>query len=274
MSVAFVLGGGGRWGAVEVGMLRALAEAGVTADLIVGTSIGAINGAMFASDPTLAGIDRLERAWRSLADSALLAPRRRDQLRNLVRLAPSLVSHVSFRGWLDEQLPVRRFDELAIRFECVAASIERAAEHWFSSGPLTPALLASSSIPGVFPPVEICGEHYYDGGLVNSVPISRAIERGASTLHVLQVGRIEQPLTVPARWYEAGIVAFEISRRHRFATLHDQLPDGITVHLLPSGHTLEPDDRRQLKWNDFSSTDRLIDDAHAATAAYLDGQDL
>ncbi|MGA9277825.1 patatin-like phospholipase family protein, partial [Ilumatobacter sp.] len=96
MSVAYVLGGGGRWGAVEVGMLSALADAGIRPDLIVGTSIGAINGAMFAADPTPSGIERLEQAWRDLAKSSALVPRRRDQLRNLVRLAPSLVTHGAF----------------------------------------------------------------------------------------------------------------------------------------------------------------------------------
>ena len=269
MSVAFVLGGGGKWGAVEVGMLAALADAQITPDLIVGTSIGAVNGAMFAGDPTPAGIDHLERAWKSLTDSNVLVPRAHEQLRNLARLASSLVSHDAFAGWLATQLPVQQFEDLTTRFECVAASIERAAETWFSTGPLIPALLASSSIPGVFPPVEIDGEHFYDGGLVNSVPISRAIELGASTLYVLQVGRVEQRLEVPTRWYEAGLVAFEISRRHRFATLHEQLPDGVTVHLLPSGHTLEPDDRRQLRWSDFSATDELIDNARRATSDYL-----
>jgi len=269
MAVAFVLGGGGRWGAVEVGMLSALCEAGIAPDVIVGTSIGAVNGAMFAADPTPGGIDRLERAWRSLADSSVLVPRRRDQLRNLVRLAPSLVTHDAFEEWLGDQLPVRRFEDLAVRFECVAASIERASETWFDRGPLIPALLASSSIPAVFPPVEIDGEHFYDGGLVNSVPISRAIELGATTVYVLQVGRVEQSLSVPKRWYEAALVAFEISRRHRFATLNDQLPDGVTSHLLPSGNTLEPDDRRQLNWSDFGGTADLIDNAHRASATYL-----
>ncbi|WP_040493033.1 patatin-like phospholipase family protein [Ilumatobacter nonamiensis] len=270
MSVAFVLGGGGRWGAVEVGMLGALTDAEITPGLIVGTSIGAINGAMFAGEPTRAGIDQLERAWRTLADSAALVPRRRDQLRNLVRLAPSLITHDAFEDWLEDQLPARRFEDLRIPFECVAASIERAAETWFRSGPLMPPLLASSSIPGLFPPVEVNGEHFYDGGLVNSVPISRAIELGATTLYVLQVGRVEQRLSVPKRWYEAGLVAFEISRRHRFATLHDQLPEGVTVHLLPSGNTLEPDDKRQLNWSDFSDTDALMANARAATTTYLD----
>jgi NTE family protein len=271
VSVAFVLGGGGRWGAVEVGMLAALIDADITADAIVGTSIGAVNGAMFAADPTRSGIERLEQAWRDLAADAVLVPRKRDQLRNLVRLAPSLVGHAPFERWLDDQLPIHRFDEMTIPFECVAASIERAAETWFRSGPLVPALLASASIPGVFPPVEIDGEHFYDGGLVNSVPISRAIEMGATTIYVLQVGRVEQQLNVPTRWYEAGIVALEISRRHRFATVNQNLPDDVVLHLLPSGHTLAPDDRRQLKWTDFTDSDELIAGARAATDEYLAG---
>ncbi|MGI9614161.1 MAG: patatin-like phospholipase family protein, partial [Acidimicrobiales bacterium] len=62
-STAFVLGGGGRWGAVEVGMLRALSEAGVAPDFVVGTSIGAINGAIYCADPTEAGIAVLDELW-------------------------------------------------------------------------------------------------------------------------------------------------------------------------------------------------------------------
>ena len=250
-------------------MLAALTEVGITPDTIVGTSIGAVNGAMFAAEPTPIRHRAAGTGWRDLAADAVLVPRKRDQFRNLVRLAPSLVSHAPFERWLDDQLPVRRFDELTVPFECVAASIERAAEHWFRSGPLVSALLASASIPGVFPPVEIGGEHFYDGGLVNSVPISRAIELGATTIYVLQVGRVEQQLSVPKRWYEAGIVALEISRRHRFATVNENLPDTVELHLLPSGHTLAPDDRRQLKWSDFTDSDELIGGARAATTDYL-----
>ena len=101
------------------------------------------------------------------------------------------------------------------------------------------------------------------------MPISRAIELGATTIYVLQVGRVEQRLNVPERWYEAGIVALEISRRHRFATVDENLPHNVDLHLLPSGHTLAPDDRRQLKWSDFTDSDELIAGARAATADYL-----
>ena len=102
-------------------------------------------------------------------------------------------------------------------FRCCAASIERAAEHWFDSGPLVDAVLASSAVPGLLPPMEIAGEHFVDGGIVNSIPIGEAVRVGAKLIFVLQVGRIERPLTVPRRPWEVAQVAFEIARRHRFA---------------------------------------------------------
>ena len=269
MTVAFVLGGGGRWGAVEVGMLAALVDAQIAPDLIVGTSIGAVNGAIFGADPSAAGVERLEAAWSSLADSDVFTPRRRDQLRNLVRLAPSLMSSAPLEHWLAEHCAADSFDDLVVPFQCVAAPIERAAEVWFTSGSLRPALLASCSVPGLLPPTAIGDEHFYDGGLVNSVPISRAIECGATEIYILQVGRIEQRLSVPTRWFEAGLVAFEISRRHRFATVSDDVPSGVTVHLLPSGNVLRPSDRRQMKVTDFGDTANLIAGARRASTEYL-----
>ena len=79
----------------------------------------------------------------------------------------------------------------------MAASIERAAEHWFDSGPLADVVLASCAVPGILPPVRIGGEHFIDGGIVNSIPVSRAVTFGARRIYVLQVGRLEQPLKPP-----------------------------------------------------------------------------
>ena len=214
MSVAFVLGGGGRWGAVEVGMLAALTEVGITPDTIVGTSIGAVNGAMFAAEPTPSGIERLEQAWRDLAarrvgaaqagpvpESRPLAPRR---------------SSATVRSNAGSALICRSTASTIWQPRSSASPRRSSAPRRPGSARAARAGTAGVGIDsGVFPPVEIDGEHFYDGGLVNSVPISRAIELGATTIYVLQVGRVEQQLTVPKRWYEAGIVAFEISRRHR-----------------------------------------------------------
>ena len=117
----------------------------------------------------------------------------------------------------------------------MAAGIESASARWFSSGPVVPAVMASCAVPGLLPPVEIDGAHYFDGGLVDSIPVGRAVALGASTVYVLQVGRIESPLEVPTRPWEVGLVAFEIARRHRFHEEMSSLPSDVRVHVLPTG---------------------------------------
>ena len=267
---AFVLGGGGRWGAVELGMLRALVDAGITPDLVVGTSIGAFNGAVFASDPSHGGIAALERLWAEVASADLLGAGLFDRIRVLTKLRVAIQDPEPLRALLDDALPVRTIEELSVPFQCVAASLERSAEQWFSSGELVDALLALAAVPGLFPPVVIDGEHYYDGGLVNSVPVDRAIELGASDIYVLQVGRLEQPLRPPKRIHETALIAFEIARRHRFGTLRDRSFPGVEIHVLPSANEVEFDDRRQMKWADMGETDTLIEGAYQASSAYLE----
>jgi len=263
--VAFVLGGGGVLGAAEVGMLRALADAGIVPDLVVGTSIGAINGAVVAADPKVA-VARLAALWKDLASSAAFGPVVR-RLATFVRSGTHVQAPDPLRDLLARHLPVDRFDELTVPFQCVAASIERAAEHWFSSGPLLDAVLASSALPGVFPPVNIDGEHYFDGGLVNSLPVGRAVELGAQRIFVLHVGRIEQPLQVPRRPWDVALVAFEVARRHRFTRDLADAPDSVEVHVLPTGMSATP--IANVRYRDFTAAATRIERAHAATADYL-----
>lgn len=238
--IAFVLGGGGIRGAVEVGQARALLEAGIEPDLVVGTSVGAINGAMIAHTPTIDVLDRLVAAWSSDLARRVYGQPRWQQFARLMRHRNHFNSPVPLQRLLVEQLGGDlEFSDLAIPFFAVAASVERARERWFSSGPLIPAVMASSAVPGILPPVRIDGEHFYDGGLVASIPLGRAIEEGARTIYVLQVGRIEEPLRRPTNVIGSVRVPFEISRRHRFARELSQVPEGVTVHVMPSGG-LEP----------------------------------
>ena len=101
-------------------------------------------------------------------------------------------------------------------FQCVAACIEDASGVWFSQGDLTDPVVASCSVPGLFPAVRIGDRHFLDGGLVHSIPVGRALALGATRIFVLQVGRVEQPLKPPTKPWEVATVAFEIGRRHRF----------------------------------------------------------
>lgn len=269
---AFVLGGGGRWGAVEVGMLRALEEKGIRPDLILGTSIGAFNGSVIAAQPGVGGVDRLVRIWKEIAASNLFSGGAYDRIKAVATLQPAMHGSGALRALLEQVHDAHsRIEELEVPFQCVAASIERAAEHWFTEGPLIDALLASSAVPLLFPPIEIDQEHFYDGGLVNSVPLRRAVRLGAHVVYVLQVGRVEAPLRPPDRLYEAALISFEIARRHTFATAMQEIPEDVAVHLLPSGNPVMFDDWRQLKWRDTGSTDELMDGAYEASMSYLNG---
>ena len=254
-------------------MLHALAERSIKPDIVLGTSIGAINGAMFAADPSVEGVERLGRLWddSNLAGASAGALLRR--VTTLARTGTHLQSLEEVRRRLADAFPVERVEELEVPFQCVAASIERAAEHWFADGVLTDVVLASCAVPGILPPVPIGDEHFIDGGIVNSIPVARAVDLGAKTIYVLQVGRLERPLQ-PPRWpWEVGLVAFEVARRHRFASDLASLPDGVRLHILPTGGSAAP------AYNDLTGQLRVrriargvrqqIDSSYQASLRYL-----
>ena len=271
--VAFVLGGVGILGAHEVGMLRALAERSIVPDVVLGTSVGAINGALFAAEPTVAGVMRLSRLWVDARLGEITAGTVLRRVTTLARTGTHLQSLSDVRQRLTQALPVTRIEQLQLPFQCVAASIEHAAEQWFTEGDLADAVLASCAVPGILPPVQIGDEHFIDGGIVNSIPVERAVLLGARTIYVLQVGRLEKPLR-PPRWpWEVGLVAFEVARRHRFASDLTSMPEGVTLRALPTGGSAAP------AYNDVSgqlhvrrmarSIQDQIDTSYEASMAYL-----
>jgi NTE family protein len=270
-STAIVLGGGGVLGAVQVGMLRALVEAGVRPDLVLGTSVGALNGAVLAALPPGEVADRLDALWRSSEVRALFAAgtvrRLREFARSGVAAHPSGPLRRAVRTVFEDQ----RIEQLPVRFMCCAASIEDAAEHWFERGPVVEAVLASSAVPGLLPPAVVDGRHYLDGGLVNSIPLGRAVELGADRVFVLQVGRVDQPLRPPQRPWEVALVAFEIARRHRYARDLASVGNEVEVHVLPTGEGGAPrwDSRAALRYRDVATAGDRIAAAYRASAAYL-----
>ena len=198
MTTAFVLGGGGVLGAVEVGMLRALLERDITPDLVLGTSVGALNGAMVAKDPSPAVIERLIGLWQQASETRdVYGDRPFRTVRRAVSTRTHIYSAAPLKQRLREELDDLTFEDLPVRFQVCAASIERAAEHWFTSGPVVDAVIASAAVPGLLPPARIGDEHYLDGGIVNSIPVGRAVQLGATRVFVLQVGRIDRPLSAP-----------------------------------------------------------------------------
>lgn len=260
-----MLGGGGVLGAHEVGMLRALDEAGIRPDLVLGTSVGALNGAVVAAGPAEAA-KRLTQLWRSDVVRTAFAGSWVSRLSTLARTGTHLHPAGPLRLMLADTLPAELIEELPVPFQCVAASVERASAHWFTGGRLVEAVLASCAVPGLLPAVNIGGEHFFDGGLVHSIPVGRAVQLGAKRVFVLHVGRIEHPLRAPRRPWEVGMVAFEIARRHRFAEEMANLPPGVEVHVLPTGAS---DPVSPWRYRDSSQISRYIERAYAASSRYL-----
>ncbi|MBS2552087.1 patatin-like phospholipase family protein [Catenulispora sp. NL8] len=271
--IAFVLGGGGPLGAYEVGMLKALMQHGVQPDLILGSSVGALNGAMIAADPQPSAVTRLEQLWISLREHGVFADTLFAQLGTALRSRTHLFSNAALRGLITREFGTAQIEDLAVTFECVAASIERATEHWFVRGPLVDAVLASSAVPGLLPAVLVGDEHFLDGGLVDSVPVGRALASGARTVYVLHVGRIDQPLQAPRTPREVAMVAFEIARRHRFVHALSNPVAGVDVHVLPTG---APDSATDLRprygRRGLGLVRERIERAYEASMTYLANQ--
>lgn len=265
---AFVLGGGGVLGSAEVGMLRALLERDIKPDLVVGSSVGALNGVVVAASPGLEAVESLSATWSRLQARDVFSSSVLGQLGNLVRHGTHLHENSSLRRLILDAVGDQQIEDLAVPFECVAACVEDAAAHWFSSGPVADAVLASCAVPGLLPPVRIGDRHFMDGGLVASVPVGRAVELGADRVFVLHVGRLERPLTAPSRPWEVGLVAFEIARRHQFSDDMARIPGGVEVHVMPAG---ESPPWLSVRYRSSSAVVRRIEGAYEASTAFLDG---
>jgi NTE family protein len=266
---AIVLGGGGVFGATQVGMLRALLESGFQPDMVIGTSVGALNGAAIAANPTRAGVDVLADLWSSLGQTGMFTENVFARASTLARYRTHLYSPVPLRTLLTSHLPAS-FAELTVPFQCVAASIERSVAHWFSAGSLVDAVMASCAVPGLLPPVDIDGEHFLDGGLVHSIPVGRALALGATDIYVLHVGRIEQPLTPPRSLWDVCLISFEVARRHRFVEEMAAVPADVRVHVLPSGEEKMP--LVSMRYRHARAAAARIQRGYEAAAEYLSSQ--
>lgn len=263
----FVLSGGGNLGALQVGMLRALTERGITPDLVLGCSVGALNGAAYAADPTVAGVDRLEDLWLRLAGPDVMpAGRWLPSTLQLAMKGESIHGNDGLREVIERILRPTRFNQLRIPFQCVATQLDPPAEVWFDDGDLHAAILASAALPAVFPIVELGGHRYLDGGIANDIPISRAEAVGASRAYVLNVGTLDRSFTEPKRPIDVALQALWLTRRLRYDEDRRLLGDRIDLDILPFGTP------PRTRYDDFSHTAELITQAYAATAAHLDAE--
>lgn len=265
-TVALVLSGGGNLGAVQVGMLKALAEAEVKPDLIVGCSVGAINGAAFAAEPDGRGVERLEHIWGRIADADPdLMPSSRfvHPTVQMARKGESIHDQRRLELLLDEELAAKTFTQLTIPFSCVATDVETAEEVWFDRGRLVPALLASSALPVVYPARHFAGRKLIDGGVLREIHIHRALELGATEVYLLHVGHLEERSVEIQRPFDSAMRAYWTARRYRLAEDLRQLPSHCVLHRMPAGSS------PVLRFDDFSQGRELTKLAFEASRAFL-----
>lgn len=261
-TVAFVLSGGGVLGAAQVGQLQALIDAGIVPDALVATSVGALNAAAVAADPTPEGSARVAEVWRSLKTEDLFPGSRFARAWNIVSRGDHIHPNTGLRR-LVEQLPVATFEETKIPLWISATNLRTGEEQWFSTGSLMRAILASTALPGIFPPVAIDGELYIDGGVVNNVPISQAIALGARRVYVLTCGTANGSQRPIRRPLDVLVQAFAHARRARVPQDLVQYAERAEIIMMP---TFDPG---YIGYNDPSQSGRLIERARAVSAEFL-----
>jgi NTE family protein len=249
---ALVFAGGGTRGATQIGMLQVLTEHGFVPDRVYGSSVGAINGVAFAGDPTRDGVERMTEVWLGLNRETVYPQGRLHGPWLYLQQRDSVYPNSGLRTIIEDGVPFERLEEAAVPVEVVATSLADGRERWFTYGPVAEAVLASMAIPAIFPPVEIDGEQFIDGAVVNNVPIRRAIDAGATRVVVLLCGTPTYQPVLPKRPVEAMLNALLISVHARFARDLAQLPPGVEV-VVCSGHEGATRD-----FDDFSTTEELI----------------
>ena len=212
MATAFVLSGGASLGAVQVGMLRGLAEQGITPDLIVGTSVGAVNGGWIASRPDASGIDALADLWLSLSRKDIFPTHPISGLLGFLGRSSHLVPNSGLRRLLSDQLEFARLEDAPIPFHVVATDVISGTDVLLSSGDAVDAIAASAAIPGIFPPVNINGRDLMDGGVVNNTPLSHAVALGRPSLGVAD-WLLVRPTRIATERADDGIARPDLDRQ-------------------------------------------------------------
>src|SRR5438270_3329118 len=229
--IAVVLSGGGNRGAAQVGMLRALVEAGIRPDVVVGTSVGSLNGAALARDPSPAGVDELQAVWLGPSRERLFGDGRLTRAWRLASRASHIWSNEGLAQVIDS-FGVAEFSELALPLRVIATDLATGEEAVFSKGPLKPALLASCTLPGLYRPVEHDGRLLIDGGVVNNVPVSHALAGPVSRVYVCDASG-DLDVDLPRSSLEIILRAFAIARQGRARRDQDRYGQDPRVTFLP-----------------------------------------
>ena len=184
---AFVFAGGGSFGAIQVGMMLSLARNGIGADMVVGSSVGALNGAFYAGDPTPGGVERLAEIWRGLQRNDVF-PLSWKTLLGFIWRRDFLIPHDGIRKLVDDHIPYRNLEDARLPVHIVTTDIITGDSVVFSEGSAAEAIVASTAIPGAFSPVHYKDHFLADGALSSNTPVRIAVKSGARRLIIMPTG--------------------------------------------------------------------------------------
>jgi NTE family protein len=259
---AFVFSGGASLGAIEAGALKAIVENGIQADMVLGTSVGSLNGTMYAYDPTMKGIAFIEKIWRNIKVWNVFTPSPITPVVNITTAGLYLISPKNIRKLITENIPFTRIEETKLPLYIIGTDIKSGEEVVFNKGLALEALMSSVCIPGVFPPQTMSNRMLVDGGVLNNAPISTAVRLGAERIVIFPIG-------VPSSDQEPKNVT-EILIRSFIYLLNRQLTTDIQLYkkkveliIIP------PPDRIDVGPHDFSKSGKLIDQSYEKAIEWL-----
>lgn len=265
MPTAFVLSGGGNLGAVQVGMVQALADRGVGPDLLVGTSVGAVNAAFLAAGPSPPRVEELARIWRHTRRTDVFPTSSpRAAIRAVAGRSNAFVDPRALRRLVERSVAYDRIENAPWPLAVVATEVTTGAEVVLRHGNVVDAVMASAAIPSVFPPVEMDGHMLMDGGVVNNTAISVAGSLGADVIYVLPTGyacALPQP---PGSALGMALHAVSLAIQRRLVADVAVWQHRCTLRVVP------PLCPVSVSPTDFGHAEELMQRARAATRHWLD----
>ena len=262
VKTAFVFAGGGSFGAIQVGMLHSLAAHGISADMVVGSSVGALNGAFYAGDPTLKGVERLGDIWRGLTRHDVFPMNWRTVLSFLWR-RDFLISHDGIRKLIDDHIPYRNLQDAKVPVHIVTTDIISGDSVVLSEGSTSEAIVASTAIPGAFAPIPYKNYYLADGAISSNTPIQVAVQKGAKRLIILPTGHACATQAPPVGAVANALHALTLLIARQLVIELERLDPGIEYFVVPPLCPLVGSPY------DFSRTADHIDRAIATTDAWL-----
>jgi NTE family protein len=263
--VAFVFPAGGSSGAVQVGILTSLLDAGITPDLMVGCSVGSLNASYMALEPTVERARSLESVWKQLSRQDVFGRNRYGLVRRLIARQSHLYTPHALRTLITRLCPIDDLADAVVRLQVVTTDLDNGIARWWGSGPAAEILYASACLPGLFPPASLGGHRHVDGGVLEPFPVQRAVDLDASVVFVLgEPPSLDATSVRRLSALDVLIRSFEISRYARLPEPAAVARTGQRVVVVPGADT------SGIPITDFRHTAGLIQESRAISRDFLD----